>query len=154
MTERYLHYFSLPHFFVKCNSKYKFHRYNIMLFLENIIISVTSNGKLIKSDPPTCFFNLYLIFWYSFLRSIISSHFYGHTTKDIVITMNSIILLECFNLSSNSFVVFLCNLFISNNSVISHYITIFSGALFSVSTFISSCRIKDNPSLCPFQIEL
>ena len=96
-----------------------------MFFLQKIIITVISNFQFIKSNLPTCFFNFYLVLCYFIIRSLVSSHLSGSSSKDSAIINNFFIFLRLFNYSSNSFVDFLCHLFGINNSVFSQHITIF-----------------------------
>ena len=46
-----------------------------MFFLQNIVIAVTSYGQIIKITPPTNFFNIYLMFCYLTIHSLVSSNY-------------------------------------------------------------------------------
>ena len=93
ITERYVNYFYFPYYFANFYPNYIIQRYNFMLFLQNIIITVTINGQFIKINFTTCLLIFYLMFCHFIIHSLVSSRFHGSSSKDSVIIKNFIILL-------------------------------------------------------------
>ena len=124
---------------------------NFIFFLQNITITVTSDGQVIKNNSPTCFLNFHLMLSYFIIHSLSSGHFQVSSSKNNIIFNNYFIFLAFSILISNNLVGFLCHLFSINNSAIFNYITPFFGASFSVSTFMpSSCYVSSFVSVSSF----
>ena len=110
IDEKYLRYFILPYCFVNFEPNYIIQRYNFIFFLQNITITVTSDGQVIKNNSPACFVNFRLMLCYFIIHSLGSSHFQVSSSKNSVIFNNLFIFLAFTIFISNHLVGFLCRL--------------------------------------------
>ena len=122
-----------------------------MLFVQNIIITVTRHRKFIKSHFPPCFFIFYLKFCYLIIHSLVSSHFHYSSSKYIFIFNYFIVFLTFLNLGIISLVWVFGHIFSINNNFIPQYNTIFCWEYSSVFAFIYiSCSVSISVSISSF----